>query len=149
MPDQPDSLDLLLANICFLHHTRAHQLFEALGLYRGQPPVLRILWDDEGLSQAELAARLKLAPATITRMLQRMEKSGFIQRRPDTSDQRISRVYLTQAGRMVKSQVEVVWATMERECFANLSPQELASLRQGLTQVRQNLLQATGEEPWK
>src|SRR5512142_1840211 len=91
-----DTLDFLLANICHLHRARVHQLFEALGLYQGQPPLLRQLWDQEGLTQSELAARLKVAPATVTKMLQRMEKTGFVQRCTDPEDQRISRVYLTE-----------------------------------------------------
>ncbi|MBE0697355.1 MAG: MarR family transcriptional regulator, partial [Anaerolineaceae bacterium] len=76
--DPPDSLDYLLANICHLHHTRAHQRLEGLGLYRGQPPVLRALWLQEGLTQTELAEKMKITPATMTKMLQRMEKTGFI-----------------------------------------------------------------------
>src|SRR5512147_378522 len=101
-----DTLDFLLANICHLHRARIQQLFEALGLYQGQPPLLRQLWGQEGLTQTELAERLKLAPATVTKMLQRMEKTGFIARRPDSEDQRISRVYLTEAGRAVQDRAE-------------------------------------------
>ena len=45
------------ARICKLHHTRAHALLEELGLYRGQPPMLRALWEQEGLTHGELAER--------------------------------------------------------------------------------------------
>jgi len=148
-PNQPETMDFLLANICHLHHTRAHQLFEAIGLYRGQPPVLRSLWEQEGFTQSELAERLKIAPATVTKMLQRMEKTGFIQRKPDAKDQRVSRVYLAKAGRAIQGDVEAVWKTMEAETFANFTAEERALLRRFLLQMRENLLHATGEEPWK
>ena len=148
-PNHPETMDFLLANICHLHHTRAHQLFEAIGLYRGQPPVLLALWAQEGFTQTELAERLKIAPATVTKMLQRMEKTGFIQRKPDADDQRISRVYLTKAGRAIQGDVEAVWKTMQAETFANFAPEERAQLRRFLLQMRENLLHATGEEPWK
>jgi DNA-binding MarR family transcriptional regulator len=148
-PNHPETMDFLLANICHLHHTRAHQLFEALGLYRGQPPVLLALWEKEGLTQTALAERLQNTPATVTRMLQRMEKSGFIQRKPDPEDQRISRVYLTEAGRLIKTHVEAVWKAMEAETFVNFKPEESVLLRRFLLQIRENLLHATGEKPWK
>lgn len=145
----PDTLDFLLANICHLHRARIQQLFEALGLYQGQPPLLRQLWEQEGLTQTELAARLKIAPATVTKMLQRMEKTGFIQRCPDSEDQRISRVYLTDAGRAVQERAEEVFRTLEAETFANLTHEEALLLRRLFLQIRDNLLQVTGEEPWK
>jgi MarR family transcriptional regulator, organic hydroperoxide resistance regulator len=148
-PDRPDSIDFILINVCHLHRTRAHQLLEALGLYQGQPPVLRALWQQEGLTQREIAQQLKIAPATVTKMLQRMEKTGFIQRRSDPDDQRVTRVYLTDAGRDVQSAVEEVFQTLEAETFANLTLEERLLLRRLLLQLRQNLLDLTGEEPWK
>jgi DNA-binding MarR family transcriptional regulator len=148
-PLEPDKLDFLLAQVCHLHHIRAHQLLEALGLYRGQPPVLFALWEQEGLTQTELSKRMKVTPATITKMLQRMERAGFIQRRPDAEDQRISRVHLTETGRRVQSQVEAAWQTIEAETFADFTLEERLLLRRFLLQLRENLLHATGEEPWK
>jgi len=142
-----EGLDFLLANICHLHHLRAHQLFESIGLYRGQPPVLRTLWEQEGLTQRELADQVKITPATMTKMLQRMEKSGFIQRKADQSDQRITRVYLTEMGKAVKADVEGLWQTMEADTFANISPEDQHVLREYLTQIRENLIRATGEQP--
>ena len=147
--DQPETIDLLLANVCHLHRERIHQLFEALGLYQGQPPMLRELWEQEGLTQTQLAENLKIAPATVTKMLQRMEKTGFIQRKPDPEDQRVSRVYLTEAGRKVQNEVENVFKTLEAETFAHLTLEENLLLRRLLLQLRDNLLTVTGETPWK
>jgi DNA-binding MarR family transcriptional regulator len=144
----PAEMDFLLANIGHLHHLRAHQLLEGIGLYRGQPPVLFALWDQEGLTQTELCARLKISAATVTKMLQRMEKSGFIQRHPDTQDQRVTRVYLTDTGRAIRSQVEEIWKTMQANAFLNFTAEELDLMRLFLIRVRDNFLNATGEKPW-
>ena len=141
----PESDDFLLAYIFHLHHTRAHQLLEEIGLYRGQPPVLRELWEQEGLPQNELADRLHIAPATLTKMLQRMEKTGFLQRMADPTDQRVSLVYLTDAGRAVQTRVEMVWKQMEAETFAGLSHEDALVLHRCLLQIVGNLQQATGE----
>jgi DNA-binding MarR family transcriptional regulator len=143
-----ETIDFLLANVCHLHRMRAHQLLEALGLYQGQPLMLRELWQKEGLTQTEIAGRLSLAPATVTRMLQRMEKAGFILRKSDPQDQRVSRVYLSENGRRVQVQVEAVWKTMEAETFANLNLEERLLLGRLLQQIRQNLMEVTGEAAW-
>jgi MarR family transcriptional regulator, organic hydroperoxide resistance regulator len=142
-------LGFMLANICHLHHSLAHQLLEEVGLYRGQPPVLHALWEQEGLTQTELAERMRITPATLSKMLRRMEKTGFIERRVDALDQRISRVYLTDSGREVKGRLQAVWKQMDEDTFGGFSPEERARLECFLTKMRDNLLQATGEEPWK
>jgi len=145
---EPETMDYLLAQVCHLHHSRAHTLLEAIGLYRGQPLVLRALWEQEGLTHTDLAQRLRVAPATITKMLQRMENTGFVVCRPDAGDQRVSRVYLTEAGRAIQTEVEAVWQTMEQETFASFSSEERGLLRQFLLHIRENLARATGERPW-
>ena len=143
---EPDTIDFLLAQVCHLHHSRIHQLLEDLGLYRGQPQVLRALWEQEGLAHSDLADRLHDSPATITKMLQRMEKAGFVLRRPDPNDQRISRVFLTESGRAIQAEVEDVFKTMEAEVFSGFNQEERVLLRRFLLQIRQNLRQATDEK---
>ena len=145
----PHGLDFLLVNICHLHHSRARQLFDELGLYRGQPPLLLALWEAEGLTQSELAERMQIAPATLTRMIQRMERAGFLRRQNDPIDQRVSRVYLTEAGHAIQSQVEQTLQRMEDETFAGFTGEERPLLEGYLRRMRANLLQVTGEEPWE
>ncbi len=141
-----ESLDFLLAQVCRLHHARAHTLLEALGLYHGQPPMLHALWEQDGLTHSELAARLHVQPATMTRMVQRMEKAGFVERRSDAADERVSRVYLTDAGRAIQNKVKQVWHTLEKETFAGFSAEERTSLRRFLLQMRENLLRITTDK---
>jgi DNA-binding MarR family transcriptional regulator len=144
---EPESIDYLLAQICRLHHARAHTLLETLGLYHGQPPLLRALWKQEGLTHSELAAQLHVQPATMTKMVKRMEKAGFVERKSDPDDHRVSRVYLTDAGRDVQTQVEQVWHTLESETFAEFTIAEHALLRRFFLQMRENLLQVTEDKP--
>jgi MarR family transcriptional regulator, organic hydroperoxide resistance regulator len=143
--EELNTLDFLLAEVCHQHHFRANTLLEAIGLYRGQPPVLFALWDQEGLMHTELAERLQNTPATITKMIQRMEKAGFVQRRPDANDQRVSRVYLTETGRAIQSQVQEIWDTIETETFAGFTGEESLLLRSFLQRIRQNLTKVNGE----
>jgi DNA-binding MarR family transcriptional regulator len=87
---------------------------------------------------------MRVQPATITKMIRRMEKTGFVERRQDPNDQRISRVYLTDAGRAVQEDVRQVWHTLEKEAFADFSQEDRALLRRFFRQIRENLLGATG-----
>ena len=137
-----ESNDFLLVQVSKLHRSRAHHLLESLGLYRGQPHVLRALWEQEGMTHGELAAQIRVQPATITKMIQRMEKAGFVARRPDPKDQRVSRVYLTEAGRTVQGKVEQVWQTLEDETFAGFTFEERVLLRRFFLQIRENLSRA-------
>jgi DNA-binding MarR family transcriptional regulator len=144
--DRDETLDFILANICHLHHMRAHQIFQAVGLHRGQPPVLMTLWEQEGLTQTDLAQRMRITPATLTKMLQRMEKAGFIHRKPDAVDQRITRVYLTESGNAIHGRVVAMLGELEAETFAGLERNELETLREMLIKLYLNLLHVTGEE---
>lgn len=133
------NLDLIMAMVCKLHHHRAHQVFESLGLYRGQPRIIKVLQEQEGLSHSDLAARINVQPATISKMLQRMEKAGFVMRRSDPDDQRVSRVYLTEQGRAVQAALDEAFHRFEAETFAGISEAEQAELRRLLFIVYENL----------
>jgi DNA-binding MarR family transcriptional regulator len=143
-PTEPESLDRLFAQVCRLKHARVHTLFEAFGLYRGQPRMLRALWKEEGLTHTELSRQLRVQPATITKMIQRMEKAGFVERRHDPDDQRVSRVYLTESGQAVREGVQQVWRRLEEEAFAGFTEEEGVLLRQFFLRMRDNLTQVTG-----
>ena len=138
-----ESLDRLFSQICRLKHARVHTQYESLGLYRGQPRVLHALWDQEGLTHTDLSRLLQVQPATITKMLQRMEKAGFVERRHDLEDRRVSRVYLTAAGRAVREDVQKVWRGLEEEAFAGFTEEEGMLLRQFFSRIRDNLTEAT------
>ena len=142
---EPEGLGHLLAHTCRLHYARVHERLEKIGLYRGQPPMLHALWEQEGLTHTELAAHLQISPATTTKMIQRMEKAGFIRRRPDPQDQRLSRVYLTESGRAVRSEVEAIWSDIEAETFAGFSTEEKESLRNFYRRIQNNLSMGNSE----
>jgi DNA-binding MarR family transcriptional regulator len=120
---------------------RLHALWDELGLYRGQPFVLRALWEEEGITHSELADRLHVRPATISNMIKRMEKAGFVERRPDMEDQRVSRVHLTDAGRAIRDQVHQVWRELDTYTLAGFSLEERVLLHRFLLQIRDNMLE--------
>lgn len=118
MPNAPAirarPLDFLFAQTCWLKHARVGTLLELLGLYRGQLPVLHALWEQEGLTHTELAKRSHVQPVAMAKMIKRREKAGFVQRGEDPQDQRVSRVYLTEARRAIRADVQRIWRTLEK-----------------------------------
>jgi DNA-binding MarR family transcriptional regulator len=135
----PERLGHLLNKVCGLRHRRMHDLLDELGLYRGQPSMLRALWQGDGVTHSALAGQLNKSPATITKTVKRMEKAGFVERKPDPRDERLSRVYLTTAGRDVQAAVEQVWQDFEQQAFAGYTQEEMATLRGLLQRVCHNI----------
>ena len=145
---ESDSLDRCLVQVCRLHHGRAHTLLEALGLYRGQPPLLHIVAHNEGLSHSDIAARMHVTPATVSKMISRLEKNGILLTRSDPLDQRISRVYLQEGGRALLREAEGQMQQLEAESFAGFTAGEREQMRDYLLRVRDNLLGVMGETAW-
>jgi DNA-binding MarR family transcriptional regulator len=68
-----------------------------------------------------------------------MGKAGFVVRGSDDSDERISRVFLTDAGRAIRPAVEKVWTRLDRQLFAGFSERELSLLADFLVRVCRNI----------
>lgn len=136
----------LLAQVCKAHHFGARRLLDEIGLYRGQQFVLCALWKEEGITHSELAERLQVHPATVTNAIKRMERAGFVERRPDPEDQRVSRVYLTEAGREIQDAVERTWGELEKRTLQGFSADERDMLRGFLQRLHENLTDP-GERP--
>ncbi|MBB6669869.1 MarR family winged helix-turn-helix transcriptional regulator [Cohnella nanjingensis] len=135
----PDSLTHLMRHVLKQHRREVDRLIHEYEVYPGQPPVLFRLCEQDGLSQRELAQRVRLTPATLTVMLTRMEKTGLVERRPDDRDQRISRVYMTAKGRAALDAVGGAIRSVEQRAFAGFLPEEQLLLRRLLMQMQHNL----------
>ncbi len=67
----------------------------SLGLTHSQFFLIVAIMEEEGLLPSELADKTSQDRATITGLLDRLEKDGWIERKPDKRDRRSLRVYLT------------------------------------------------------
>ena len=133
----------LLANICRLHATRADQLMDQIGLYRGQAILLLILSSQDGRTHTEIAQELHISPAATTKIIQRLEQSSYLERRPDPSDERVSRVYLLEDGRAVIQQIKDSFRQLDRATTANFTSEEQEILRDLLIRIFINLKAAS------
>lgn len=128
-----------LAKACRAHRVNVGAALAGVGLHVGQEMVLLELWKEDGLKGGELAARLRVEPPTVTRMIQRLEGCGLVERRKDPDDARSFRVCLTEKGRALEEPVAERWDQVEEKAFRGMSEAEKTLLRGLLARVRENL----------
>jgi DNA-binding MarR family transcriptional regulator len=112
---------------------------DRIGLYRGQAILLMILSQDDGMTHSEIAAKLEISPAAATKVIKRMEQAGYLQRQADPGDERVSRVYLREAGRALIAEIDRVFGRLDQMMFDGLSEPDLERLRDLLTHMQANL----------
>ena len=141
MNDKPEyeSINLLLRMICQAQRSQMSDALASIGLYAGQEMVLWHLWQAEGLTQSQLVERMCVQPPTISKMLDRLEKVGLVERRPDVENSHLSRVYLTERGHMSQRAVRDIWTDLEQRLTQRLSVEERIVLRRLLLQVHENM----------
>jgi MarR family transcriptional regulator, organic hydroperoxide resistance regulator len=135
----PETISYLLGQVCRAHRGYANDVLTDIGLYAGQEMFLLHLWEQDGLTQSQLVEHMCVQPATVSKMLDRMEKAGLVTRRPDSEDSRVSRVYSTEQGRILQNAVADVWDKLEERTIAGFSTEERLLLRRLLLQVHENL----------
>lgn len=135
-----DSLYSIFGQVVKLNFQKMQIRLDKIGIYPGQPPVLFYLLKEDGQSQKELAQKIMIQPATITVMLKRMEKANIVERRVDSNDQRVVRVYLTDEGKKIGEKAKGIFEEMGKICFANFTKDEEIILRRLLMQMKDNLL---------
>lgn len=107
-----DCISFLLGKATQQVSKRSREALAEFGVTPVQYAALRILWEQDGLSCAEMGARLLLDSATMTGIVDRLAQAGHVVRRPDPEgDRRINRIYLSEGGR---AQCEPMNAAMDR-----------------------------------
>jgi DNA-binding MarR family transcriptional regulator len=126
--------------LCFAVYATAHAFAQAyrphlepMGLTYPQYLVMLLLWERDGRSVTELGAPLHLDSGTLTPLLKRMEKAGFVTRRRDARDERVTRVHLTSHGKALREPARAIPAAMA--CAANLAPDDMLALRDRIAAV--------------
>lgn len=126
-----------------LHFLQSQKELEGLGVYPGQPPLLMILMNKDGLSQKQIAEKLMIKPATVNVMIKRMEKSGLVEKRQDSEDLRTSRIFLTEKGRELSKKLHELHKKGAQEYLENFSKEEKETIYNLLCKIRDNISKCT------
>ncbi|MCR4945902.1 MAG: MarR family transcriptional regulator [Lachnospiraceae bacterium] len=83
-----------------------------LGLTYTQYIVMMVLWENESVNVGQLGELLHLDAGTLTPLLKRLEKAGFVTRRRSSEDERITIIALTPEGEALKEKCKDIPAQM-------------------------------------
>jgi MarR family transcriptional regulator, organic hydroperoxide resistance regulator len=108
------------------------------GLHFGQNHLLAALWERDGRTPGEIAATLCVSTPTVVKMADRMTIAGLLARRRDDQDNRLVRLWLTDAGRDLREPIEVARQAMEESVTADLTAAERKHLLSALAKIRRS-----------
>jgi len=108
------------------------------GVTRAQWKVLFRLERQPGLRQIELADMLDVEPITLSRIVDRLEEAGLVERLADPSDRRAWRLHITAQARPLVEKLHAIADEMIAEAFAGIDPRDIEITRKVLGRAREN-----------
>jgi DNA-binding MarR family transcriptional regulator len=133
-----DDLGFVLAKAMQRWNELLAERFAAAGYPDVRPSygsALLPLYEEDGLRMGELAARARLSKQTMTQLIRRLERDDLVERRPDPTDGRATRIYLTNRARSFEPVVADVLAELDRLVRRRLSASHLAELESSLREL--------------
>tara|TARA_Y100001934_G_scaffold110843_1_gene135694 strand:+ start:690 stop:1193 length:504 start_codon:yes stop_codon:yes gene_type:complete len=138
--DLDRSLGFLLNDVARLMRTRFDRQARNLGLTRAQWRVMMYLRRHEGARQNELAGLLEVENVTLGRHIDRLEESGWVERRADPSDRRAWRLHLDEKSRPILDRLAVVLIETRETALSGFNADERGSLIKTLIRMKYNLV---------
>ena len=106
---------------------------------QGHVRILNTLLQKDGITQKELAELCHMDEASISRSLDKLSRSGYLERRPDPSSRRSFLICLTQEGLLEAEKVRALLAFVDDQLWAGISPEEMEIFAQYLEKICKNL----------
>jgi DNA-binding MarR family transcriptional regulator len=100
--------------------------------------IIRHLWEEEALSQREIAEKTSKDKPNITRMLDALEKKHLILRQSDPRDRRKYCIYLTKEGKQLYERLLPLTQSLRQRVTQNLAPAEIDLAKEILNKVYHN-----------
>lgn len=116
----------LLSQILYIRKKEFRPFMTEAGLSSGQPKILDFLSFQEGCTQKELAVGCGVEPATISVLLDSLEKQGFIEKRIAKDNRRVFLIFLTEKGREKYRDIRQKIDSLEEHAFNGFTQEERA-----------------------
>ena len=136
------ALGFLVADLARLLRRNMDRRLQSLGLTQAQWRAIVHLSRSEGMTQAALAESLEIQPITLTRLIDRMESAGWVERRTHPLDRRAVQLYLTAQSQPILEQMHARAADALNEAMHGVSPRAQRQLVATLEQLKHNLIAA-------
>lgn len=108
--------------------------------YAGQwMPVFRYVMEHDGCSQAELAAFLRVTPASVALSTKRMQRAGFLKKEMDENNLRRNNLHITPLGRQLFADCKDAFEELDRLAFQGFSEREKEALAAYLDRIYANV----------
>jgi len=152
MPNQLNDFDNILRFGFLIHDVSrlrcivVDRVLKPLGITRSQWWVLAFLSRRDGMAQTALASDLDLTKVAVGNLLDRLEATGFIERRNDVSDGRTRRVFLTRQGSRLISTIRKAVEPVERDLLTGISDADFDRTAETLRSLKRRLLVMIGED---
>jgi MarR family transcriptional regulator for hemolysin len=137
--DGIDRLGFLIHDVQRLLRKRFETRASGLGLSSAQWRLMVRVAKEEGISQARLAELLEIEPISVSRLVDRMEEGGWIERRSDAADRRVRMIFPTPKASAAYAEVKSLAGEVYEESLVGVSPQDRRVLISALDAMAQNL----------
>jgi len=131
-----DTVSYLLAKLSTAFRSSLERHLGRIHLHAGQVFVLFELWKSDGLRQIDLAKSLDLSAPTVNKTVKGLVELGLVSSSRIDDDARSTRIFLTDRGRRIRSNIEAQWLEVEEECLSSISEVERLMLIELLSKLR-------------
>ena len=142
----PGSVDMnflfTLGEVQRLVRAYADKAAARFGITRAQWAVLAKVERSEGMKQTELAEQMEMQPITLTRLIDKLCDSGWIERRGDESDRRVNRLYLRKTGRQLLGKLSGLRSELTATALDGISPVDAQRLLSQMESIKENVRNA-------
>jgi len=132
-PDDPRScVCFLLSRAAQASQRRLRNLLEPYGITPAQYLILECLWMKDGQSPKTLVDLLKFDSATLTGLIDRLERAELVSREPDPADRRAIRIKLADKAKSLKNTLRKLRFKANEEILEDFSPKQREKLKGAL-----------------
>lgn len=116
------------------------------GLFSGQQDIVLVLAENEGITLSELTKLLDVSSATASVSIKRMEKAGFIVKKADKKDARITRLYPTEKAKQAPENIKNQMKSIEETLKKGMTQQQAEELSRLLELAIKNVSERGGAQ---
>ncbi|MGH8445075.1 MAG: MarR family winged helix-turn-helix transcriptional regulator [Solimonas sp.] len=138
-PPPPNSTSSLLLEVGRLYREDFRRRAQHLKLTQSQTMALAALAKQPGLTQIALADKLEVHPVTVTQLIDRLQRAGWVRREVHEDDRRAFRLFVTDQADPILSELWKIAAEAREHAFGGLSAAERKQLDLLLNRVKSNL----------
>ena len=137
--DGIDRLGFLIHDVQRLMRKRFEARARGLGLSSAQWRLMVRVAKEEGITQARLAELLEIEPISVSRLVDRMEEGGWIERRSDAADRRVRMIFPTAKASEAYAEVKSLAAEVYEVSLTGVAPEDRRVLIKGLEAMVEKL----------